>query len=238
MASMADSVRPRSPFAANIELFDDTPIRSVAPEELARILKAHEIYLDSDRRSGRRANLDSTDLSGQSFSGMKLRRVRMSRAKLMDADFTGADLRRANLIGAKLQRGRLTSADLTRGRLSGINLADANCDDACLAEADIEFGILANAVLRNADLHDADLSGVILDGADLSRGEPAPRQPPGAFPCGTPVSTAQICGMPEWVAPSSPGPRSEGRISVALISGWRNSTSSTFRGRISAARGA
>ena len=112
---MADPALPRSPFAANIDLSDEAPIRSVAPDELVRILKEHELYVETDRRSGKRANLNSTDLSGRSFSGMKLRRVRMSRAELAGADFAAADLRRANMIGAKLQGGCLASADLTQG---------------------------------------------------------------------------------------------------------------------------
>ena len=110
---MAEAERPRSPFAANIEFLDDAPIRSVTPEELARILAAHDLYVTSNRQSGKRAQLELTALSGQSFVGMKLRRIRMYRAELAGADFTGADLRKANMIGAKMQRGCLAAADLT-----------------------------------------------------------------------------------------------------------------------------
>ncbi len=127
---MANSPVPRSPFAAGIDPFDDTPIRSVEPEELAQILAAHELYVRSDRRSGNRADLRATNLSGRNFSGMKLRRIRMNRAELVGADFEGSNLRRVNMIGAKMQRGRLAFADLTRGKLSGINLAEANCEGA------------------------------------------------------------------------------------------------------------
>jgi len=80
MASMANSPVSRSPFAAGVELFEDVPIRSTEPEELAQLLAAHELYVRSDRRSGKRANLEATDLSGRNFSGMKLRRIRMTRA--------------------------------------------------------------------------------------------------------------------------------------------------------------
>ncbi len=104
---MADPTLPRSPFAGTINFYDDAPIRSIAPEELARTLQAHALYVDSKQRTGKRANLDSTDLAGKSFAGMKLWHIRMQRADLADANFAGADLRRAILIGATIQRGCL-----------------------------------------------------------------------------------------------------------------------------------
>ncbi len=165
---MTDSTRPRSPFAGTIDFHDGAPLRLIAPEALARTLQAHELYVESEQRSGKRANLDATDLVGKSFAGMKLWRIRMQRADLAGADFAGADLRRAMLIGARMQRGRLAAADLTRARLSGIVLTDAVCEGVCLAEADMEFAIMANSDFRNANFRDADMSGAILDGADLS----------------------------------------------------------------------
>lgn len=165
---MSDSPLPRSPFAGTIDFSDDTPVRPIDPDELARALQAHELYVETGQRSGQRANLDATDLAGKSFAGMKLWHIRMRRADLAGADFTGADLRRAILIGATMQGGRIAAADLTRGRLSGINLTDADGVGACLAEVDVEFAILANSDFRDADFRDADMSGVILDGANLS----------------------------------------------------------------------
>ena len=123
---MSDSPLPRSPFAGTIDFSDDTPVHPIDPDELARALQAHELYVETGQRSGQRANLDATDLAGKSFAGMKLWRIRMRRADLAGADFTGADLRRAILIGATMQGGRIAAADLTRGRLSGINLTDAD----------------------------------------------------------------------------------------------------------------
>ncbi len=73
---MADSTLPRSPFAGTIDFDDGAPMRSIAPEELAWTLQAHELYVESNQRSGKRANLDSTDLVGKSFAGMKLWRIR------------------------------------------------------------------------------------------------------------------------------------------------------------------
>ena len=162
---MADLPLPRSPFAGTIDFHDGAPIRSIAPQKLARTLQAHALYVESNQRSGKRAILDSTDLAGKSFAGMKLWHIRMQCADLAGADFTGADLRRAILIGATIQRGRLAAADLTRGRLNGIKLTDADCQGVCMAEADIEFAIMANSDFRKANFRDADMSGAILDAA-------------------------------------------------------------------------
>ena len=56
---MADPTLPHSPFAGTGNFYDDGPIRSIAPEELARTLQAHEVYVESKQRSGKRADLDS-----------------------------------------------------------------------------------------------------------------------------------------------------------------------------------
>ena len=76
---MSDSPLPRSPFAGTIDFSDDTPVHPIDPDELARALQAHELYVETGQRSGQRANLDATDLAGKSFAGMKLWRIRMQR---------------------------------------------------------------------------------------------------------------------------------------------------------------
>ena len=55
---MTDSSLPRSPFAGPIDFDDGAPLRPIAPEALARTLQAHELYVESKQRSGKRANLD------------------------------------------------------------------------------------------------------------------------------------------------------------------------------------
>ena len=53
MTFMVDTGRPRPLFASNIDPLADTPIRSVAAEEVTRILE-HELYVEIDRRAGKR----------------------------------------------------------------------------------------------------------------------------------------------------------------------------------------
>ncbi len=140
---MTDLSRPRSPLAAGADLFGDAPIKTLPAEALAAILEAHELYVQSAKRSGARAHLDSCDLRGQDFGGRKLWRVRMGRADLAGANFAASDLRRSLLIGAKLHGACLAAADLTRARLSGVDLTEGDCAGACFAEAELEFAIMA-----------------------------------------------------------------------------------------------
>src|SRR3981081_103143 len=110
---MPNSDRPRSPFAGLADFCARPAIRTLSPGEVEQRLAAHRLYLQTERRQGRRANFASTDLSGLNFSGLYLRRIKMDRALLRGVDFTGAQLERANMIGATMQYARLDGADLS-----------------------------------------------------------------------------------------------------------------------------
>jgi len=113
---------PRSPFAGMPHFSARPPVRALSPDEIARSLTQHRLYLETEWRQGHRANFASADLTGLDFSGLNLRGIKMDRAVLRRADFTGAHLQSANLIGAILEETRLDRADLSRARLSGANL--------------------------------------------------------------------------------------------------------------------
>ena len=144
---MSDSDPPRSPFAGLADFSARPPIRVLSRDEIEEMLAAHRLYLETEYHQGHRANFASADLSGQDFSGLNLRGIRMDRAVLSGADLTGAYLQRANLIGVISQEVRLDRADLSGARLSGANLVSASLEDACLAKADMEFARMAKAVL-------------------------------------------------------------------------------------------
>ena len=63
---------------------------------------------------------------GEIFSGLNLRGIKMDRALLSGADFTGAHLQAANLAGAIAEQVCFDRADLSRARLSGANLVSAS----------------------------------------------------------------------------------------------------------------
>src|SRR6266436_5605159 len=99
---MSDSDRPRSPFAGMADFSTRPLVRMLSRDEIERMLAEHQLYLETDYHKGHRANFASADLSGQDFSGLNLHGIKMDRAVLRGADFTGAQLQRANLIGVDI----------------------------------------------------------------------------------------------------------------------------------------
>ena len=89
---MSESERPRSPFAGMADLTARTPVRVLSPDEIERMLAEHRLYLETEYHQGHRANFSSADLTGRDFSGLNLRAIKMDRAVLQGADFTGAHL--------------------------------------------------------------------------------------------------------------------------------------------------
>ena len=91
---MADSDRPRSPFAGMADFSARTPVRELSTDEVEQMLASHLLYLNTEYHEGHRANFSSIDLNGRDFSGLNLRGIKMDRALLKGADFTGANLQR------------------------------------------------------------------------------------------------------------------------------------------------
>lgn len=83
----------------------------VPPEELEKVLRDHQNWIDTDGRVGRRATM----------SGWYL-----SRAHLVQANLNGADLRQANLSNANLHGARLICSDLREANLMYANLTDVD----------------------------------------------------------------------------------------------------------------
>src|SRR5260221_12425078 len=50
---MAESERPRSPFAGKIDFSARAPHRVLSPDEIGQILAAHRLYVETERRQGR-----------------------------------------------------------------------------------------------------------------------------------------------------------------------------------------
>ena len=80
-------------------------------EELAEILRKHELWLDGEV-GGERADLEGADLEG--------------------ANLEGANLEGANLEGANLEGANLGGANLNGADLEGADLRGANLDFSCL----------------------------------------------------------------------------------------------------------
>ena len=105
--------------------------------ELKAILEDHKLWIQSDGKQGKRANLRGADLRGADLQG----------TDLQDADLQDAYLQGANLTGANL-----TGADLTGADLEGANLQGAKFttnfkkvrwfDDATFSEDQIPWVVL------------------------------------------------------------------------------------------------
>lgn len=105
-------------------------VLELTPEAVARQLRAHELWVQSGGRRGKRAELIGYDLSGFQFSGALLAAARLDRSIFVEARFDGAMLAAARLRGANLRR-----ADLSRADLRGADLRSANLRDALLTDA-------------------------------------------------------------------------------------------------------
>lgn len=121
-------------------------------EELRTILEQHKLWLESNRKKGKRAYLRDADLRY---------------ADLRSADLRYACLCNADLSFADLSYARLSEADLVAAGLSGANLSNSDLRFAELRYADLSFADLSNAKLRYADLHRINLRYADLRGADI-----------------------------------------------------------------------
>jgi hypothetical protein len=105
--------------------------------------EAHQLWLMTDGKDGKRLNL--------------------SNANLRYANLTGAKLYHANLSGADLLYADLHNAGLYRADLSGANMFGANLTGANLLYADLHNADLYRACLSGANMQNARLCGANID---------------------------------------------------------------------------
>ena len=67
---MAESDRPRSPFAAMADLSAQKPVRVPSAGEIEQKLAWHQLYLKTEYHEGHRADFSSADLTGFDFAGL------------------------------------------------------------------------------------------------------------------------------------------------------------------------
>ena len=93
--------------------------------ELKAILKDHKLWIQSDRKQGKRADLLGANLQGANLQGAVLRSAYLQGANLEGANLYCADLEGANLYCADLQGANLQDASLYCADLRGADLLDA-----------------------------------------------------------------------------------------------------------------
>ena len=126
-------------------------------ETLASILEQHRLWVESNGKGGKRADLSGKDLKNANLCMADLRMADLRETTLCYTDLRGADLEQADLRGADLRR-----AGLHEANLRGANLRGANLRGADLAQADLRGADLRGADLEQDDLHGADLEGAFL----------------------------------------------------------------------------
>ena len=139
-------------------------MKKITKKELKTILEQHELWLVSNEKEGKRANLTHANLSGANLSGANLTSADLTRAHLTFAYLTFADLTNANLTDANL-----TDVDLSYAHLTSANLSGADLSGAHLTSADLTRADLTRAHLTDADLTDANLTDTILDEKEQCR---------------------------------------------------------------------
>ncbi len=120
---------------------DRPPLREISPEELQRILKAHQQWLESEGKEGERADLGWANLQAAALRGVNLE----------GADLRGANLEKADLAGANLQAAALRGVNLQKAVLFGANLQAANLGWANLQAANLGWANLQAAYLGGAE---------------------------------------------------------------------------------------
>jgi len=136
--------------------------------DIAGILDAHQIWLDTNGQDGEKARFEGTDLSGADLAGANLVNASLRGANLSDSDCNGAQMTSAEMRRANLSGARLSGADLSYATLRHANLTLADLSGASLVGADLAGATFAKANVKQADLTSASLLGADLDNADLN----------------------------------------------------------------------
>ena len=142
---------------------ENNNMEKIDQETLFIILKEHQLWLESNGRNGKKADLSNKNLIGADLEGANLRGADLRGADLEGANLRGANLRGANLIGANLIGANLREASLIEASLIEANLRGANLKGAYLRGANLRGANLEGAYLERANLIGADLEGTNLN---------------------------------------------------------------------------
>ena len=115
-------------------------------DKLDNILTQHKLWLDTNKKEGVRADLQSANLRGTYLRGADLQSADLQSADLSGANLYRADLYRANLTGANLIRANLQSADLSEIKGKEILTFQAGKDFAYSCDGFIKIGCMEHPI--------------------------------------------------------------------------------------------
>jgi len=162
-AQEAKKAEPQKPWTG--KLADG---RMITMADLDQILQAHALWLQSEGKEGKQANLSEANLKKADLSRANLEKANISHSNLCEANLRGAKLNYADLSRAYLDRAVLIEAKLVPTNLSQAYLYLADLSRASLFDANLSRARLINANLSEVNLLGANLSGAQLSGTNLS----------------------------------------------------------------------
>lgn len=140
--------------------------------ELYHIAERHLLWLQSEGKEGRRANLAGYDLSGLSLHGAYLPEASFRSAILTGTDFSGANLQGADFSEAQLNQANfigasLDGANFSRTSARAVYFEDVTAVEANFSQAQMEGTTAIGADFSGVKFRDAQLNGVDFTNAKL-----------------------------------------------------------------------
>ena len=126
-----------------------TFVQPISAAKLESVLKAHELWLETEGVKGERLNLQGFDLSGQKLDGY---------------DFSGTDFRGARLDKASLKKVKLVAADLRDASMIGTNFTNSDLRGAMLSPNALRKAVLAHTLVDDTAQPKA-IDVAVMDGA-------------------------------------------------------------------------
>lgn len=122
-------------------------LRKLNNDQLQIILEEHKLWLKTNGKEGKQAELSRTDLSNRNLSFANLERAILSASNL-----TNAKLINANLNKAILRKTLLIKANLNYAYLSGATLTSADLQNASCVKTMFEEALINKARFDGAEL--------------------------------------------------------------------------------------
>jgi uncharacterized protein YjbI with pentapeptide repeats len=101
--------------------------------------------------------------------GIIIRESNLSRANLVETDFTSTDLRNSNLDGANLEGATLVRSSFAGSSANGANFVKVEGYRTDFSGVDAQGAMFTNAELQRVDFSGANLTGTSFDKAELGR---------------------------------------------------------------------
>ena len=130
----------------------------LSQEEFDKIMKDHELWLDTHGVKGRRAELREYDLRSLNVQGVNFYKARLRAVIMSGLDLRGCILSNADFESSILENADLSGADLSGADLTMVNLCGADLSHAKLSNTTILTSALCICTnLTGVDLSDMDL---------------------------------------------------------------------------------